>query len=267
MDTGVFPRKEAQKMLFDTHAHYDDEKFDPDRYDLLAAMLAAGIAGIVNNGTTVESSRFSLALAERYPFVYAAVGIHPEEMDDYTPAHLDQIETLLQREKAVAVGEIGLDYYWRQDNKDLQKQALLQQLELARAYRKPAVIHIREAMGDALAILEGFPDVRLVLHCYAGSWETAKVLLSQGRYLSFNGVLTFKNARKSVEVVAQMPLDRLMLETDSPYLAPVPMRGKRNDPGNLPYICARVAEVKGLTKEEAARITLENGRALFRIGA
>lgn len=263
MDTGVFPRKEAQKMLFDTHAHYDDGKFDQDRYDLLAAMPAAGIAGIVNNGTTVESSRFSLALAERYPFVYAAVGIHPEEMDDYTPAHLDQIETLLQREKAVAVGEIGLDYYWRQDNKDLQKQALRQQLELARAYRKPAVIHIREAMGDALAILEGFPDVRLVLHCYAGSWETAKVLLSQGRYLSFNGVLTFKNARKSVEVVAQMPLDRLMLETDSPYLAPVPFRGRRNSSLYLEQVARKVAEIRGIPQEEVEAVTTANAKAFF----
>lgn len=250
-------------MFFDTHAHYDDEAFDADRDELLSSMTEGGVTEIVNCGTTLQSSRVSAELSERYDFLYAAAGIHPEEMDDYTPDNLAGIERLLDHPRVVAVGEIGLDYHWRSDNKDLQKAALRAQLELARKKHMPAVIHERDACADTLEILADFPDVAVNMHCFGGSWETAKTLLARGRYLSFGGVVTFKNARKAVEVVEKMPLERLMLETDCPYMAPVPHRGKRNCSLYLPFVAEKIAEIRGMTAEEVARITRENARRFF----
>jgi TatD DNase family protein len=252
-------------MLFDTHAHYDDEQFDGDRDALLSSMPENGISLLVNASSNLESAKTSLRLAERYPFVYAAVGVHPHDaktMDDRTIAEL---EKLLSHKKAVAVGEIGLDYHYDYSPRDVQKTRFREQLALAERVQRPVVIHEREAAKDVLDILGEFPRVRGVFHCFSGSWETAKLLLDKGWYLSFTGVITYKNARKSHEVIENMPRDRLMIETDCPYLAPVPMRGHRNSSLYLRYTAEKAGELLGLTLEETAALTMENGKRFFGI--
>ena len=252
-------------MYFDTHAHYDDRAFDADRFALLEAVHAAGVERIVDPGCTRESSRAALALAERFPFVYAAVGIHPEELDDSTPEALEEIAALAEHPKCVAVGEIGLDYYWDAEHKEAQKLLFRQQIALALELDKPVIVHDREAHGDSLAIVRDYPELRGVFHCYSGSAEMAQELLRRGWYLGFDGPVTYKNARKTLEVLDVCPLERILIETDSPYLSPVPNRGKRNDSRNLRFIAAAIAERKGIAPEELAALTLENGKRLFRI--
>ena len=252
-------------MYFDTHAHYDDRAFDADRFALLEAVHAAGVERIVDPGCTRESSRAALALAERFPFVYAAVGIHPEELDDSTPEALEEIAALAEHPKCVAVGEIGLDYYWDAEHKEAQKLLFRQQIALALELDKPVIVHDREAHGDSLAIVRDYPELRGVFHCYSGSAEMAQELLRRGWYLGFDGPVTYKNARKTLEVLDVCPLERILIETDSPYLSPVPNRGKRNDSRNLRFIAAAIAERKGIAPEELAAVTLENGKRLFRI--
>ena len=250
-------------MYFDTHAHYDDRAFDADRDTLLEAVHAAGVERIVDPGCTRESSRAALALAERFPFVYAAVGIHPEELDDSTPEALEEIAALAEHPKCVAVGEIGLDYYWDAEHKEAQKLLFRQQIALALELDKPVIVHDREAHGDSLAIVRDYPGLRGVFHCYSGSAEMAQELLRRGWYLGFDGPVTYKNARKTLEVLDVCPLERILIETDSPYLSPVPNRGKRNDSRNLRFIAAAIAERKGIAPEELAALTLENGKRLF----
>lgn len=250
-------------MYFDTHAHYDDRAFDADRYTLLEAVHAEGVERIVDPGCTRASSRAALALAERFPFVYAAVGIHPEELDDSTPESLEEIAALAEHPRCVAIGEIGLDYYWDAEHKEAQKLLFRQQIALALELDKPVIVHDREAHGDCLAIVRGCPELRGVFHCFSGSAEMAQELLRRGWYLGFDGPVTYKNARKTLEVLDVCPLERILLETDSPYLSPVPNRGKRNDSRNLRHIAAAIAERKGIAPEELAAITLENGRRLF----
>lgn len=250
-------------MYFDTHAHYDDRAFDADRFALLEAVHAAGVERIVDPGCTRESSRAALALAERFPFVYAAVGIHPEELDDSTPEALEEIAALAEHPKCVAVGEIGLDYYWDAEHKEAQKLLFRQQIALALELDKPVIVHDREAHGDSLAIVRDYPGLRGVFHCYSGSAEMAQELLRRGWYLGFDGPVTYKNARKTLEVLDVCPLERILIETDSPYLSPVPNRGKRNDSRNLRFIAAAIAERKGIAPEELAALTLENGKRLF----
>ena len=252
-------------MYFDTHAHYDDRAFDADRFALLEAVHAAGVERIVDPGCTRESSRAALALAERFPFVYAAVGIHPEELDDSTPEALEEIAALAEHPKCVAVGEIGLDYYWAAEHKEAQKLLFRQQIALALELDKPVIVHDREAHGDSLAIVRDYPGLRGVFHCYSGSAEMAQELLRRGWYLGFDGPVTYKNARKTLEVLDVCPLERILIETDSPYLSPMPNRGKRNDSRNLRFIAAAIAERKGIAPEELAALTLENGKRLFRI--
>lgn len=253
-------------MFFDTHAHYDDAQFDPDRAFLLRSMAEGGVGRIVNPGCTVASSKAAIALAEQYDFVYAGVGIHPENCAGVTDAAFEEIEALAAHPKAVAIGEIGLDYYWEENPpRDFQRDVLARQMALAEKRNLPVVIHDRDAHGDCMDMVRAFPGVRGEFHCYSGSVEDAKVLLDQGWYLGFGGALTFKNARKAPEVVRYMPLDRLLLETDSPYLAPVPYRGKRNDSRYLPYVAARVAELKGVTVAEVEQITWDNGCRFFQI--
>ena len=252
-------------MYFDTHAHYDDRAFDADRFALLEAVHAAGVERIVDPGCTRESSRAALALAERFPFVYAAVGIHPEELDDSTPEALEEIAALAEHPKCVAVGEIGLDYYWDAEHKEAQKLLFRQQIALALELDKPVIVHDREAHGDSLAIVRDYPGLRGVFHCYSGSAEMAQELLRRGWYLGFDGPVTYKNARKTLEVLDVCPLERILIETDSPYLSPMPNRGKRNDSRNLRFIAAAIAERKGIAPEELAALTLENGKRLFRI--
>ena len=253
-------------MLFDTHAHYDDDWFDEDRDALLASMPEKGVGLIVNPGITVETSRQAIAMAERYPHVYAAVGIHPENCHDFVPQHIDELRKLARHPKVVAIGEIGLDYYWDTNPpKEFQQEVLRQQLALARELKLPVIIHDRDAHADTLAIVKEFPEVTGVFHCYSGSVEDARTLVKKGWMLSFNGAATFKNARKAPEVIAEVPMEQLMIETDAPYLAPVPHRGKRNDSGLVYLVAEKIAQIKGLTAEEVAEITWENGKRFFRI--
>ncbi len=254
-------------MLFDTHAHYDAQQFDPDRDAVLSALPGRGVGLVVNPGCDMPSSRTALSLAEKYPFLYAAVGYHPENCAPYREEDLDQLRRMAQHPKVVAIGEIGLDYYWAENPpRDLQQRVFRDQLALAEELDLPVIVHDREAHGDSLAIVREFPRVRGVFHCFSGSVEMARELVKLGWMLSFTGVLTYKNARKAVEAAQAIPLDRLMIETDSPYMAPVPHRGERNDSGYVLHICEKLAQIKGVSTEECARITLENGKRFFRIG-
>ena len=252
-------------MYFDTHAHYDDSAFDDDRGALLPELYASGVELIIDPGCDVKSSRAAIALAEKYPFVYAAIGIHPEDLAGIADGALAVIRELAAHEKCAAIGEIGLDYYWDASRREEQKELFAKQLELALELGKPVIIHDREAHADTFEIVSRYPNLRGVFHCYSGSAEMAKELLKRGWYLGFDGPVTYKNARKHIETLEICPLDRILIETDSPYLSPVPMRGKRNDSRNLQYIAAKIAEVKGISAEDAAKISLENGRRLFGI--
>jgi len=253
-------------MLFDTHAHYDDDWFDEDREELLSSLPEKGVGLVVNPGTTLDTSRMAIAMAEKYDHVYAAVGIHPENCHDFTPQHIDVLRDLARHLKVVAIGEIGLDYYWDTNPpKEFQQQVLRAQLALAQELDLPVILHDRDAHGDILAIVKEFPRVRGVFHCYSGSVEDARTIVGLGWMLSFNGAATFKNARKAPEVIADIPLDKLMIETDAPYLAPVPYRGKRNDSGYVHLVAEKIAQIKGIPPEEVERITWENGKRFFGI--
>ncbi len=250
-------------MLFDTHAHYYDE----DREQILSALPQAGVGLVLCPGCDLPTSRAAVALAERYPHVYAAVGFHPENLDGASLAHLDQIEAMAAHPKVKAIGEIGLDYYWVKDEAGRKKERDFfdAQLTLAEKLDLPAVVHDREAHKDSLDLVKAHPGARGVFHCYSGSVEDAKTLVILGWMLSFTGVITFKNARKAIEVLEWAPLDRIMLETDAPYMAPEPYRGKRNDSRYVNRMAETVAAVKGLPVEEVIRVTTENGRRLFGI--
>lgn len=254
-------------MLFETHAHYDTERFDEDRPEVLNALPAAGVGWVVDPGCDLPSSRRAVELARQYPHVYAAVGFQPEECAGYTDADLAQIRALaLSEPKVVAIGEIGLDYYWEENPpREFQQQVFRRQLALARELQLPVIVHDREAHADTLSIVREFPDVTGVFHCFSGSPEMAQELLKLGWYLGFDGPVTYKNARRAPEVAAVTPLDRMLIETDSPYMTPVPYRGKRNDSGYVRLVAEKLAEWKGVAPEEMARLTTENGKRLFRI--
>lgn len=250
--------------IFDTHAHYDCEGFDADRAEVLAALPQSGVGLVVDPGCDAASSRAAVALAEQYPHVYAAVGIHPEECGGCTGEDFAAIRALCGHEKVVAVGEIGLDYYWEQNPpRAFQQQVFRRQLELAAEVDLPVIVHDREAHGDSLAIVLEYPQVRGVFHCFSGSPEMAEELLKRGWYLGFDGPITYKNARRAPEVAAITPLDRMVVETDAPYLTPVPFRGKRNDSRYLPYVIEKLAQWKGVTPEEMTAATWQNGLRLF----
>lgn len=253
-------------MFFDTHAHYDDEHFDADRDAVLSAMAAAGVGLILDPGCDAGSSRKAAEIAERYPFVWAAAGIHPENCAGAGETDLAVVRELCARPKVAAVGEIGLDYHW-EDNppREEQQRIFRAQLQLALELDKPVIVHDRDAHGDCFSIVSEYPALRGVFHCFSGSPETAAELLKRGWYLGFDGPVTYKNAKKVLEVLAVTPLDRILIETDSPYLPPVPHRGERNDSRFLPLIAAAVAAAKGVSVEEFARITTENGKRLFGI--
>ena len=252
-------------MYFDTHAHYDDEAFDSDREQLLLSMPEKGVDLIVNPGCGGDSSERAIELAENFPFVYAAVGWHPHEADSFDETAPECLRIWLEKEKVVAIGEIGLDYHYDFSPRDKQREVFVRQMQLAQELNVPVIVHDREAHADCMEIVRTFPGVKGVFHCYSGSAEMAKELLSLGWYLSFTGAITFKNARKALETIECVPLERMMIETDSPYLAPVPHRGKRNDSGLLPHIAQVIADIKGITPEEAARRTQETGRRFFGI--
>ena len=252
-------------MFFDTHAHYDDEAFAADREELLASLPKNGVGLVLNPGCNVRSSKAALQLAESHGHVYTAVGIHPEDLADCQEGDLERIEELAVHEKCRAIGEIGLDYYWDDSRKAEQKELFRRQIEIAMRHDLPVIVHDREAHGDSLSIVQEYPALRGVFHCYSGSPEMAKELLKRGWYLGFDGPVTYKNAKKAQDVLAICPMDRLLLETDSPYLSPVPLRGKRNDSRNLHFVAEKVAEIKGCTAEEIEYASAENGMRLFRI--
>jgi len=252
-------------MYFDTHAHYDNEQFDEDRQVLLSNLPKNNISLVLNPGCDVETSEKAVGFAQEHPHVYAAVGFHPHEADSFETGALEKLRAWLRLPKVRAIGEIGLDFHYDFSPRARQIEVFRAQLELARELSVPVIIHDREAHGECMEILKDFPELRGVFHCYSGSAEMARELVALGFYLSFTGAITFKNARRALESIEAAPLERIMLETDSPYLAPVPNRGKRNDSRNLSHIAAVVADIKGVSLEEAARITTENGKRLFGI--
>lgn len=254
-------------MIFDTHAHYDDDAFDEDRDELLSGMAAKNVEYIVNVGASIESSKRSIALAEKYPFIYAAVGVHPDEVGELNEEKFNRLREWTKHEKVKAVGEIGLDYYWDKEQHDLQKHWFMRQMELAHEANLPIIVHSREAAKDTLdMIIAAKPlDLPGIIHCYSYSVEQAREYLNMGYYIGIGGVLTFKNAKKLKEVAEYAPLSRIVLETDCPYLAPVPYRGKRNDSSKLSYVVEELAAIKQMPVEEVLRITNENGKKLYHI--
>ena len=253
-------------MLFDTHAHYDDGRFDEDRAALLRSMPENGVGLILNPGCDLATSRTAVSFAETYDFMYAAVGYHPENLEN--GVDLDAIRTLAEAHPKVrTIGEIGLDYYWEKDaeKRAYQREIFRSQMVLAEALSLPVIVHDRDAHADCLAITQEFANVRGVYHCYAGSAEMAHELLNAGYYISFTGVITFKNARKAIEVIRAVPLDRLMIETDSPYMAPEPYRGRRNSSLYVHRMAETIAEIKDISTAEVERVTTENGKKLFSI--
>ena len=254
-------------MIFETHAHYDDAKFDTDREMLLADLPQRGISPVINAGSSIATTKTTLSLAQEYPFLYAAVGVHPSDVDDLnedTYAWLRQQTTL---QKTVAVGEIGLDYYWPEPDHETQKKWFLRQLDLAREIRKPVIIHSRDAAKDTVDLMTEAhaEEIGGVIHCYSYTKETAKIFLDMGFYFGIGGVLTFKNAKKLKEAVEYIPMDRIVLETDCPYLAPEPNRGKRNSSLNIPYVIAAMAQIKEITEEEVRKAAWDNSLKLYRM--
>ena len=251
--------------MIDIHAHYDDEAFDSDREELITSLFSQkGVKAIINAGCNIESSLYSIKLAEKFDGIYAAVGFHPQEVDKFKESDISLLREMIKHPKVVAIGEIGLDYHWVSDNKEQQKVLFRKQLELALETDMPVVIHERDCVADCLEIVLDY-DVRGVFHAFSGSKETAKILLDRGWYISFPGTVTFKNAKSSVENAAFLPEDRILTETDAPYLTAHPFRGKRNDSGYMQYTLEKIAEIRGTSFEHIERITEENAKRLFGI--
>ena len=253
-------------MLFDTHAHMDDRAFNEDRDALLLGLKEKNVALVMNPGCSLESSRNAVALAEKYDFVYAAVGSHPDVADEVNEEVLEEYRKLCKlSHKVKAIGEIGIDYHYEDIPRELQLKAFRMQMVLAEELNLPVIVHEREAHEDGMAVVKEFPDVTGVFHCYSGSAEMARQLVDLGWYIGFTGVLTFKNARRAIETAASIPVERIVLETDCPYMAPEPFRGKRNDPGYIFRMAEKLAQIRGLSVEEIHAITTENGKRLYRI--
>ena len=253
-------------MLFDTLAHMDDRAFDTDREALLSSLPGQGLALVMNPGCSLESSRNAVKLANAYDYIYAAVGSHPDVADEVSEEVLDAYRRLVRENpKVKAIGEIGLDYHYEDIPREIQLRAFRMQMELARELNLPAIVHEREAHEDGMNVVRDFPEVTGVFHCYSGSAEMARQLVDKGWYIGFTGVLTFKSARKAIEVASSIPLERIVLETDCPYMAPDPFRGRRNDPGKIYRMAEKLAEIRGLTVEEIHAITTENGKRLYRM--
>lgn len=255
-------------MLFDTHAHLDDHAFDADRDALLATLPGQGIGLLMNPGCSLATSRAACALAREHSWIYAAVGSHPDAAAEVTPEVLEEYRRLIRENpKVKAIGEIGLDYHYEDVPRNIQQEAFLAQMELAREAKLPVIVHERDAHADGMTVVRHFPEVTGVFHCYSGSLEMARELVERGWYIGFTGVLTFKNARRALEVAAGLPLDRIVLETDCPYMSPEPFRGKRNDPGRLYRMAEALSVLRGLPVEEIETITMENGKRLYRLEA
>lgn len=254
-------------MIFESHAHYEDEKFDEDREALLASLAEHGIGYVVNVASSLDTIGKTVQLMEQYPFIYGAIGVHPEECGELSEENFSIIEENLRFKKTVAVGEIGLDYYWDTVEKDIQKKWFERQIELARKYKKPMVIHSRDAAKDTLDVMKGCHSEEIggVIHCFSYGVEMAREYLNMGFYLGVGGVVTFKNAKKLKEVVEYAPLDRILLETDCPYLAPVPNRGKRNSSLNLVYVAEEIAKLKNIAYDKVVEETEKNAKFMYRI--
>lgn len=251
-------------MIFDTHAHYDDEQFDLDRDELLSSLKESGVGTVVNVSAAYESCETVLRMAEKYPFMYAAVGVHPDEVGCLDEEKFQRMEQLLSHEKVVAVGEIGLDYYWDKESHEVQKMWFIRQLELAGKYRLPVNIHSREAAADTLAIIKEYGQgLRGIIHCYSYSKEMAREYVKMGYYIGVGGVVTFKNSKKLKDVVEDTALTSIVLETDCPYLAPVPYRGKRNDSSYLSCVAEEIARIKGIGVEKVLAQTEENAKRIY----
>ena len=249
--------------IFDAHAHYDDKWFDEDRAEVLNSLPEKGISGVVNNSVDLETAAKIIELAEKYSFMYAAVGFHPENLENVPLDYLDRLAKLCEHKKVVAIGETGLDYHW-DTPKDLQKRVFEEQVKLSLDINMPLVVHDREAHGDVFDILRKYRPNALV-HCFSGSVELMREAVKLGCYISLGGVVTFKNARHSVEVASEIPLDRLLLETDAPYMAPVPYRGKRCNSSLIPYAAVKIAELRDLPVQKLLDITCENAKKFYRI--
>ncbi len=254
-------------MIFDTHAHYDDEAFNDDRQELLNSLEEAGIGAVVNVGASIQSTKNTLELIKQYPFIYGAVGVHPSETAELNEDLLSWLRHVAEKERVVAIGEIGLDYYWKEPEPEIQKHWFVRQLDVARQVKLPVVIHSRDAAKDTLDIMKAEKAQELggVIHCFSYSVEMAREYLNMGFYLGIGGVVTFNNAKKLKEVVEYMPLDRLVLETDCPYLSPVPLRGKRNSSLNLPHVVTAVSQLKGVPEDAVLEAAWENANALYRL--
>lgn len=253
--------------IFDTHAHYDDEAFDEDREQLLMGLPRQGVALAVNVGASLHSCRQTCEFMERYPHIYGAIGIHPNETKELTEDNMVQLGEWCRHPKCVAVGEIGLDYYWDEPERALQKKWFRRQLQLAREEGLPVIIHSRDAAKDTADVMqeEHAGDIGGVVHCFSYTKETARIFLDMGFYIGIGGVITFKNAKKLKEAVQAVPLERIVIETDCPYLAPEPYRGRRNSSLNLPYVVSALAQLKGVSEEEIRRVTWENAHKLYRL--
>ncbi len=252
-------------MLFDTHAHLNDPAFDPDREELIRGLPEKGVGLVMNVGCCLDSSRDCVKMAGTYSHIYASVGSHPDSACEVNEEVLDEYRMLCKHDKVKAIGEIGLDYYYEDIPRDIQQKAFRMQMELAKELNMPVIVHERDAHQDGLLIVKDYPGVSGVFHCYSGSAEMARQLVNMGWYIGFTGVLTFKNARKAVETASTIPLDRIVLETDCPFMAPEPFRGKRNDPGYLFRMAEKLAEIRGISVEEVEAITTENAKKLYRI--
>lgn len=251
------------RNIFDAHAHYDDEWFDGDRFELLNAVSEKGVCGIVNNSVDLITAEKSISYAENYDFMYAAVGFHPENLENIPDNYLDRLAELTKHKKVVAIGETGLDYHW-DIPKDLQKKVFEEQIKLSLDLKMPLIVHDREAHGDTFELLRKYKPAALV-HCFSGSVELMKEAVRLGMYVSLGGVVTFKNARHSVEVAGEIPIDRLLLETDAPYMAPVPFRGKRCDSSMILYAAEKIASVRNMGIQEILDITSENAKRFYGI--
>ena len=254
-------------MIFETHAHYDDKAFDEDREKLLEIMHAHGIGKIINVGASLQGVRDTVALSEKYPFVYGAVGIHPDDVGNLTEEDMKELRSYCDRDKVIAIGEIGLDYYWDKENHETQKKWFVRQMDLAKETGLPIIVHSRDAAKDTLDIMkaERADHLRGVIHCYSYSKEHAREYMNMGYYLGVGGVVTFKNGKRLKEVVEYAPLDYLLLETDAPYLAPEPYRGKRNCSVYLTYVAQTIAQIKGVSYETVVETTRKNAEKLFKI--
>ena len=252
-------------QLFDTHAHLLSERFDEDRHILIERQPSLGVVGVIEIGTTLEDSEAAVKLAMQTDYIYAAVGVHPHDAKDAPSDFIAQLEALIMQPKVVAIGEIGLDYHYDFSPRDVQQKVFSAQLDLAQRHNLPVAIHMREATQDTLSILREHKGLKGVMHCFSGSAETAQILIDMGLCISFTGSVTFKNAKKTVDAAATVPLNRLMAETDCPYLSPEPIRGQRNDPSNVRYVLQRLSEINGITFDEMCRINIENVKGLYGI--